>query len=66
MRLLAMPFHSGYTEQWVFEDVKELVQAARDHHRRPLEYSSKADLVWMVTDGCGTGISGVVSQGKDW
>ena len=62
----AVLFRWGYTEQWAFEDVKELVQAARDHRRCPLEYSSKADPVWMVTDGCGTGISGVVSQGKDW
>ena len=22
--------------------------------------------MWMVTDGCSTGISGLVSQGKDW
>jgi hypothetical protein len=40
-----------------------LVQAAREHRRRPLDYALKADPVWMVTDGCATGISGVVSQG---
>ena len=62
----AVPFHWGYTEQWAFEDMKRLVQAARDQCRRPLNYLPGADQVWMITDGCATGISGVVSQGRDW
>ena len=49
-----IPFWWGYTEQWAFNEVKTLVQQAQDHHRVPLD------------DGCATGISGLVSQGKDW
>ena len=62
----AVPFHWGYTEQHAFEDVKMLVQSARDHHRVPVNYAPNAPQVWMVTDGCATGIAGVVSQGNDW
>jgi RNase H-like domain found in reverse transcriptase len=62
----AIPFRWGYTEQQAFNDVKELVQAARDHWRRPLDYSPVADPVWMIMDGSATGIAGVVSQGKNW
>ena len=32
----------------------------------PLKYSSNANPIFLVTDGCSTGISGLVSQGKDW
>jgi hypothetical protein len=62
----AVPFCWGYTEQRAFNNVKELVQAARDHRRRPLDYFPMADPVWMITDGSATGIAGVVSQGKNW
>jgi RNase H-like domain found in reverse transcriptase len=62
----AVPFRWGYTEQRAFEDVKRLVQTTRDHRRRPLDYSVDAAPIWMITDGCATGISGVVSQGNDW
>ena len=60
------PFRWTYMEQRAFEDVKRLVHEARDHRRRPLDYSEGAPQIWMVTDGCGSGISGVVSQGKRW
>ena len=61
-----VPFRWGYTEQRAFDEVRDLVHAARDHRRVPLDYSSTAPTVWMVTDGCATGISGLVSQGLDW
>lgn len=61
-----MPFRWGFTEQRAFEDVKALVQAARDHNRVPLEYAPSAPQIWMVTDGCATGVAGLVSQGKNW
>ena len=61
-----VPFHWGFTEQRAFEDVKALVQAARNHNRVPLDYASDAPQVWMVTDGCSTGVAGLVSQGKEW
>jgi len=32
----------------------------------PLNYDKAALPVWMVTDGCSTGIAGLVSQGEDW
>lgn len=61
-----VPFCWGFTEQRAFEDVKKIVQDARDHCRVPLDYSEGAPPVWMVTDGCATGISGLISQGDDW
>jgi len=32
----------------------------------PLNYDKTAPPVWMVTDGCSTGVAGLVSQGDDW
>lgn len=61
-----VPFRWTYTEQRAFEDVKRLVQDAREHRRVPLDYQEGAQTIWMVTDGCATGISGLVSQGADW
>ena len=61
-----VPFRWGYTEQRAFEEVKELVHQAREHRRVPLDYSEGAPPIWMVTDGCSTGISGLISQGLDW
>src|SRR5882762_9475545 len=61
-----VPFRWGYTEQRAFDEVKALAQTARDHRRVPLDYSEGAPPIWMITDGCATGISGLVSQGKDW
>ena len=62
----AVPFRWGYTEQRAFEEVKTLVHHAREHRRVPLNYSKGAPPIWMITDGCATGISGVISQGDDW
>jgi hypothetical protein len=62
----AVSFRWGFTEQRAFEDVKTLVQTTRDHHRVPLDYKKTALPVWMVTDGCSTGVAGLVSQGEDW
>ena len=39
----AVPFRWGYTKQYAFKDVKELVGAARDHCQWPLDYSSTVD-----------------------
>ena len=61
-----VPFRWGHTEQQAFDEVKALVHRAREHRRVPLNYSAKAPPIWMVTDGCSTGISGLVSQGEDW
>ena len=61
-----VPFRWGYTEQRAFEEVKQLVHTARNHHRVPLNYSKAAHPIWMITDGCATGISGVVAQGPEW
>ena len=61
-----VPFQWGYTEQRAFDEVKALVHHAREHHRIPLTYGVNAPPIWMITDGCSTGVSGLVSQGKDW
>ena len=61
-----VPFRWGYTEKRAFDEVKTLAQQARDHRRVPLDYSSIVPPIWMITDGCSTGISGLISQGDDW
>ena len=61
-----VPFRWGYTEQRAFEEVKSLVHQVRENRRVPLDYSEGAPTIWMVTDGCSTGISGLISQGDDW
>ena len=55
-----------FTHQRAFDEIKQLVHAHREHHRRPLDYSSDADPIWLVTDGSHGGIAGVVSQGPDY
>jgi hypothetical protein len=62
----SVPFRWGFTQQRSFEDIKRLVSEGKDHHRKPLIYKPGAPKVWLVSDGCATGISGVVSQGDDW
>ena len=62
----AVPFRWGYTEQRAFDEVKQLVHQVRTNRRVPLDYSNGAPPIWMITDGCATGIAGVVSQGNDW
>ena len=37
-----------------------------ENHRVPLNYAEGALPIWMITNGCSTGISGLISQGKDW
>ena len=61
-----VPFQWGYTEQHAFDEVKMLAHNVREHHRVLLDYLKSALPVWMITDGCATGISGLVSQGEDW
>ncbi len=53
-------------EQQAFEDVKSLVQQAQDHHCVPLSYVEGAPPIWMITDDCSTGISGMIVQGAEW
>ena len=59
-------FRWTYTEQRAFDEVKRLVHSVRSHSRRPISYAKDAPQVWMITDGCSTGIAGVVSQGDNW
>jgi hypothetical protein len=35
-------------------------------HHKPISYARDAPLVNMVTNGCATGIAGVISQGDNW
>jgi hypothetical protein len=62
----SVPFRWGFTEERAFQEVKRLTGDSKFHHRRPLDYSDKAPPVWMITDGCATGIAGVIMQGNDW
>ena len=59
-----VPFRWTYIEQRAFEDVKRLTNGARNHHRVLLDYSNGAPPVWMITDGCATGVGGAVCQGQ--
>lgn len=62
----AVPFRWEFVHQRVFEEVKEITHAHRDHHRVPLQHGSGAPQIWMITDGCSSGIGGVICQGDDW
>ncbi|PIL27303.1 transcription factor [Ganoderma sinense ZZ0214-1] len=55
-----------FTHQRAFDEIKQLVHAHREHHRKPLDYSTTADPIWLVTDGSHGGIAGVISQGPDF
>lgn len=59
-------FRWSYSEERAFEDIKSLVQLARSHSRKPLDYSEGAPPIWMVTDASATGIAGLISQGPVW
>jgi len=59
-------FRWEYTHQRAFEEVKDLANKCRDHHRRPIDHTSDAPPINLVTDGCATGIAGVISQGENW
>jgi hypothetical protein len=59
-------FRWGFTEQRAFEDMKALVHLARTLSRVPISYAKEAQQVWVITDGCNSGILGVTSQGSDW
>ncbi|KAJ3482856.1 hypothetical protein NLI96_g6704 [Meripilus lineatus] len=59
-------FHWEPTHQRAFDEIKQLVQAHREHHRVPLNYAVGAPHIWLITDGSLAGISGVISQGEDW
>ena len=64
-----VPFHWEFTHQRAFEEVKRIVGESHDHYHIPLKYGPGMDPIFMVTDGCATGISGLVSQGrprKEW
>lgn len=61
-----VPFCWDFTLQRAFEDVKTQAILCKTHHRRPLEYGPDKPQINVVTDGCGTSISGLVSQGDDW
>jgi RNase H-like domain found in reverse transcriptase/Reverse transcriptase (RNA-dependent DNA polymerase)/Integrase zinc binding domain len=61
-----VPFRWDFTHQRAFEQIKQIVANSRSRHRVPLNYSADTDPIYMVTDGCATGVSGLVSQGKDW
>lgn len=61
-----VPFRWDFTHQRAFEDIKRIAQVGHDHHQVPLDYGPDKPQVWMTTDGCSSGIAGVVSQGEDW
>jgi hypothetical protein len=62
----SVPFRWSYTHQRAFEDCKNITNGGRDHRRKPLNYDKSAPRIWLITDGCSTGIAGVVCQGDDW
>lgn len=61
-----VPFRWGEVEDRAFDQIKEYTERCRSHHRVPLRYGPDAPPVNMVTDGCASGVSGVISQGTDW
>ena len=61
-----IPFCWEYTHQRAFEDIKNLAVKCCNYHRWPLNYNDDTLPVNVVTDGCGTSIAGVISQGQNW
>lgn len=59
-------FHWEHMHQRAFEDIKCLALVYQDHHQKLLRYGPGTLPVNVMTDGCGMGIMGVVSQGEDW
>ncbi|KIJ28799.1 hypothetical protein M422DRAFT_112334, partial [Sphaerobolus stellatus SS14] len=55
----------GPTEQRAFENIKEIVQIHRNHHRKPIDYSPKAHPLNLIADASLTGGGGVLTQGDD-
>jgi hypothetical protein len=62
----AVSFRWGPTEQRAFKQVKEIIASHRNIHRVPMDYGLSADPVFLVTDGCSSGIGGEIVQGKTW
>jgi len=60
------PFKWDFTEQRAFNTIKQYVAACAPHSRVPLDYSPNHDPIWIMTDACINGISGVIAQGPDW
>jgi RNase H-like domain found in reverse transcriptase len=61
-----VPFRWEFTHQRAFDEVKAIVTDSCSHCRVPLNYKPGHEQIFMVTDGCATGIAGLVSQGRDW
>jgi hypothetical protein len=61
----SVPFRWDFTAQRAFEDIKRLIADVRGHHRKALNYKEGAPPIWLVTDGCSSGIAGVVCQGDN-
>lgn len=61
-----VPFRWSFTHQRAFDEVKQIVEKGRRHSRVPLKYEPGSEPIFMITDGCATGISGVISQGSTW
>ena len=61
-----VPFCWTPTEQCRFNEAIYLTELTQNHSQHPITYRKDALQVWLVMDGCLTGISGVVSQGVNW
>ena len=57
-------FKWEFTHQCAFDDIKQLIQDHHNHLRVPLDYSTDAEPIWLVTDGSIGGIAGVGSSWK--
>ena len=60
------PFRWTFTEQRAFDEVRNIVEEARDLARVAIDYGPDAPPINLVTDGCSIGIAGCISQGEDW
>ncbi|KAF7761655.1 hypothetical protein Agabi119p4_9647 [Agaricus bisporus var. burnettii] len=56
------PFRWDATAQRAFNEVKDKAMTIRDVYLKPLDYSEHGERVNLITDGCATGIGGIVSQ----
>jgi hypothetical protein len=62
----SVPWRWGETQQGAFDEIHSQAVSCKTHHRKPLTYGLNSPPVNMVTDGCITGLAGVISQGANW
>jgi hypothetical protein len=62
----SVAFRWHATEQRCFDTVKQMVHEHREVKRVAMKHGDDAPCVWLVGDGCCSGVAGTIRQGDDW